>query len=125
MGVTAVGRTVSSKTVENDDSEILSRASAFVVNPGTIALANMGTSPSAVEQRGTRFSGTSGSGTPTAAATITIPHRLGKTPSKVWLDGKQHANGFYVVSVSATNIVIGVKNAPAASTAYAFELIVE
>lgn len=124
MGVTAVGRTVSSKTVENDDSELASRGLSFDVSPGTIAFANGGTAP-AIAKSGTRYNVTWGSGSPTAAATITIPHRLGKTPSKVWLNGRGAAAGYYVVSVDATNVVIGVKNAPVASATDSFELFVE
>jgi hypothetical protein len=128
VGVTARGRTVSSSTIDNDGSEVASRSSSFGIAPGTVTYANMGTGPTAMQINGTRFSFVAGSGSPTAAGQITIPHRLGKIPSKVWIEGRRTPNGavgFYVDSIDATSIIIGCKNAPVASSGYSFDLIVE
>lgn len=117
-------RRVTSRRVRGGDDEILARYGAEkAIDSGTITFANLGTSPSIV-QDGSHFDLTSGSGVPAATATITIPHRLGTTPSRVWLSADAVTLGFFVQTVDATNIVIGVKNAPAASTLYSFELLV-
>jgi hypothetical protein len=124
VGVTQAGRTVSSKTVDSDDSTIESHFSFAICDPGTITFANMGTTPS-ITRAGTKYNFTSGSGSPAATGQITIPHRMGRAPYRVWLAADNATPGFYIVSVDATNIVIGVKNAPVASTLYGLRLLIE
>lgn len=128
MGRTVVSRTVASETIRNDHEVVGGR----LVEQGyggpadaALAFANFGTSPSGT-MRGSgghfEIAVTSGSGTPTAAATITIDLTgLGAAPRACFVKETGVALGFHVVSISASQLVLGVKNAPAASTAYVVE----
>jgi hypothetical protein len=123
VGVTARGRTVSSPTVDNDGSEVASRASSFGVGSGTITFATLGTTPSAT-LAGSRLRVVAGTGAP-GAGTVTIPHNLGKVPSKVYLNDRGGTVRWYVSTADATNIVLTAVSAPAASAVQNLDLIVE
>jgi hypothetical protein len=126
MGQTAVGTTVASKTIESDDEIDLKSPGGGGVP--TIAFASMGTSPALTSLRGGsgRFRArvTSGSGTPAIAAN-NIQITCSRAPRRAGIitDGTA-APCFHVASISGSVINIGTKVAPAASTAYDFELIV-
>jgi hypothetical protein len=123
VGVTARGRTVSSPTIDNDGSEVASRSSSFGLGSGTITFASLGTSPSAT-LAGSRLRAVMGTGSP-STGTITIPHNLGKVPSKVFLNDRGGTVRWYVSTADATNIVLTAVTAPAASAVQNLDLIVE
>jgi hypothetical protein len=123
VGVTARGRTVSSPTIDNDGSEIASRSSSFGLGSGTLAFGTLGTSPSGT-LAGSRLRVVAGTGSP-GAGTITIPHNLGKVPSKVFLNDRGATVRWYVSTADATNIVLTAVSAPAASAVQNLDLIVE
>lgn len=130
MARSVASRTVASETVRNDHEVINGR---IVEQPGggpadaAIAFANFGTSPSGSIRGGSghfELAITSGSGSPTAAATVTIDLTgLGAAPRGAYVRETGVALGVHVVSISATQLVLGVKNAPAASTAYVVDVI--
>lgn len=127
MANTVVGATVASKTIENDD-ELLDELDPHAGGVPTFAFASMGTGPALTSLRGGagrfRCRVTTGTGTPAIAANniqITCP----RNPRKVFFHAVgANAPGFHVASVAGGVINIGTKVAPAASTAYDFELIV-
>lgn len=126
MGATAVGSTVASRLVENDAE--VDVKSMYGGGVPTVAFASMGTSPALTSLRGgggrCRMTVTSGSGTPAIAAN-NIQITCSRAPRKVFLAVTGTATpAFHVASISGNVINIGTKVAPAASTAYDFELIV-
>lgn len=127
MGVTVKGSTVASKTIENDDSVPFDLPEHGGGVP-SVTLASMGTSPTTDEIKGGgshfRLVITSGTGTPAIAAN-NVQVTFSRAPVKVFLANEQSAPGFYVASISSDTVNIGTKVAPAASTEYELELIVE
>ncbi|HYZ12236.1 MAG TPA: hypothetical protein VFA08_01325 [Actinomycetota bacterium] len=125
MGNTVKGATVRSRTIENDEEVQVSSLDRGEVP--TVAFASFGTSPALTSMRGGsgrfRMRVTSGTGTPAIAAN-NIQITCGFAPRKVFLDAGTQAPGFYVASISGNVINIGTKVAPAASTAFDFELVV-
>ena len=127
MGATVQSTTVGSKTVEHDD-DVLTQIEACAGAPVSVAFNSMGTSPALTSLRGGsgrfRMRVTSGSGTPAIAdnnIVLTCPRAVRKVFLAVT---GTVAPGFFVSSVSTVTVSIGTKVAPAASTAYDFEIIV-
>jgi len=127
MGATVASTTVASKTIEHDDDpqdEVDHIAGAAV----SVAFNSMGSGPALTSLRGGsgrfRMRVTSGSGAP-AIADNNIVLTCPRSVRKVFLAVTGTVTpGFFVSSVSTVTINIGTKVAPAASTAYDFEIIV-
>jgi hypothetical protein len=126
MGVTVQGSTIASKTIEHDDDVPFDLPEHGGGVP-SFAFASMGTGPALTNRRGgsahCRFRVTTGSGTPAIAAN-NIQITCSRAPRKVFLYNGESAPGFHVASISGNVINIGTKVAPAASTAYDFEIVV-
>jgi len=128
MGATAVGTTVASKTIENDDDVDLSDVGE---GPGggvpSFAFNSFGTGPALTTLRGGsnhfRCRVTSGTGAP-AIADNNVVITPSRTPRKVFLAVFGTNTPKFHAEISGATVLIGSKVAPAVSTAYDFELIV-
>lgn len=124
---TEQGTTVASKTLENDDEVGFDDRGGGGVP--SFAFNGMGTGPAVTSLRGGgnhfRVKITSGTGTPTIQAN-SIQITLSRPVRKAFLaiTGVNTPNWGVVGFGSGSQVVIGCKVAPVASTAYDFELIV-
>jgi len=128
MGKTLVGSILeASPTIANDEDpsslELATKNQAAQI--AAPSLANWGTTPPApVRQGSVRWRITSGTGVPTSGATLTFSLTGAAQAPKVFL--AQHSGpllGFKVNSVSATQLVVGLAVAPAASTSYELDIL--